>query len=228
MEKITLSLQKRDQLGKRVKKLRQQGLIPANVFGKEVKSQAVSASAADFKLVREKAGETQIVYLQISGETKDRPTLITNIQYDPVSDQVLHVDFHQVDLKEKVTANIPLELVGEAPAAKDFQAVVVPNISEIEVEALPTDLPEKIEVDVTGLKQIGDSIKVSDLKINRDIIAVQTDPETIIVTATPQRAEEVIEAPAAPTTEEAVAPAEGAAPAETAETEKPAAKPKEA
>ena len=228
MEKLTLAVQKRDLFGKKVKKNRSQGIIPANIFCKNIDSLAISVKLPDFKLVSNKAGETQVVYLKVAGETTDRPTLITNIQYNPVSDQVLHVDFHQVDLKEKVTANIPLELVGEAPAAKEFQAVVVPNISEIEVEALPTDLPEKIEVDVSVLKQIGDSIKVSDLQINRVLIEIQTDPETIIVTATSQQAEEVIAAPATTTEEvEAVPAAEtpqsGAAP----EAEKSTTKPKE-
>lgn len=214
MAKITLKLEKRDLLGKKVKKLRRQGIIPANVFGKDVKSMSISAKLNEFQKIFDEAGETQIVYLQIEGEEKERPTLITNVQYHPVTDEVLHVDFRQVDLKEKITANIPIELTGEAPAVKDLNAVVVAAISEIEVEALPTDFLEKIEVDISGLKEIGDTIKVSDLKIDRTKIEVLTDPETIVVTATPQQAEEVAPAPA-PTEEAPSIPAEGApAPAE--------------
>lgn len=215
MAKITLQLHKRDVFRKKVKRLRQQGEIPGNIFGRNVKSLAVTAKLADFEIVSQKAGETQIVYLQVDGEDNERPALLTNIQYQPVDDQILHVDYRQVDLKEKVTANIPVELIGESPAVKDFQAVVVPSITEIEVEALPTDLLEKIEVDISQLKQIGDAIKVADLKIDTAKIEVLTDPETIVVTATPQQAEEIVPPPVTETpAEPGAAPTEATAPAE--------------
>lgn len=199
MAKLTLNPTKRSLIGKKVKNLRNQGFLPANIFGKGLDSVAVSVRLKDFQSIYKEAGETQLVYLQLEGEDKERPVLIGNVQYDPVTDKIFHIDFHQVNLKEKVTANIPVELIGESPAAKEFQAVVVANISEIEVEALPTDLPENIPVDISVLKVIGDSIKISDLDIDRSKVEVLTDPETIIVSAAEQQKEEII---APPVTEE--------------------------
>lgn len=214
MTKISLKVQKRDTLGKKVKNMKDLGLVPGNIFGNKVDSLSVSAKLSDFQSVSEKAGETQIVYLQVEGEDKERPVLLTNIQYHPIFDYIRHIDFHQVNLKEKVTANIPVELIGESPAVKELQAVVVPSISEIEVEALPTDLPEKIEVDISKLIAIGDSIKVSDLIIDRTKIEVKTDPDTLVVTTAAQQEEEVVVAPAAEAPVEGAVPAVGATPAE--------------
>ncbi|MBI1872198.1 50S ribosomal protein L25, partial [Candidatus Collierbacteria bacterium] len=111
MAKLTLKLDKRTITGKKVKKLRRQGMVPANIFGKDIKSLAVSAKLTDFQKVYQDAGETQIVTLEVKGDEKERPTLITNVQHNPITNEVLHVDFRQVDLKEKITANIPVELV---------------------------------------------------------------------------------------------------------------------
>ena len=191
------------------------------------KSTAVQVKESVFAPIWHKqAGETQIVYLQLGDEKETRPTLISNIQRNPVSDAVIHVDFRQVDLKQKITANIPVEIVGESPAVKDFQAAIITSLAEIEVEALPTDLPENILVDISILKNTGDVIKVADLPIDRTKIEVKDDPESIVVSAAAQQAEEVIAPPPAPEVEAegaiAPAPAEGEVKAE----EKPAESPK--
>lgn len=195
MTKITLSLEQRKILGKKVKALRKQGIIPANIFGNKIKSTPVQVKSTIFRPIYAKAGETQIVYVQVQGEKTDRPVLLTNISYDPMTGDVLHVDLRQVNLKEKVVANIPIELVGESPAVKDIQATLITSLDEIEVEALPTDLPDHFTVDVSTLKALGDSIKVSDLNIDRTKIEVKVDLETVIVTVAGQQKEEVIVAP---------------------------------
>ena len=226
MAKITLSVEPRTLAGKKVKQLRRQGIIPANIFGGKIKSTAVQVKESVFAPIWHQAGETQIVYLQLGDEKENRPTLISNIQRNPVSDAVIHVDFRQVDLKQKITANIPVEIVGESPAVKDFQAAIITSLAEIEVEALPTDLPENILVDISILKNTGDVIKVADLPIDRTKIEVKDDPESIVVSAAAQQAEEVIAPPPAPEVEAegaiAPAPAEGEVKAE----EKPAESPK--
>ncbi len=213
MTKITLSVEPRKIFGKKVKTLRKQGILPANVFGNKVASTAVQVKSTAFRPVYEHAGETQIVYVKVEGETDERPILVTNVSYDPMSGDVLHIDLRQVNLKEKVTANIPVEIIGEAPAVKDLQASLITSLDEIEVEALPTDLPENITIDVSGLKNIGDSIKVADLNIDRTKIEVLDDPETVVITVAQQQKEEVI---AAPVVTEIIgeAPAEGEAPAD--------------
>ncbi len=195
MAKITLSIQPRKILGKKVKILRKQGIIPANIFGNKIKSTPVQVKSTAFRPIYSQAGETQIVYVQVEGEKTDRPVLLTNISYDPMTGDFLHLDLHQVNLKEKVTANIPVELIGESPAVKDIQATLITSLDEIEVEALPTDLPDHFIADVSTLKALGDSIKVSDLNIDRSKIEVKVDLETVVVTVAGQQKEEVIAAP---------------------------------
>ena len=182
MQKNTLTAQKRTLLGRKVKKLRQDGLLPANVFGKNVSSKAVTVSTKEFLQTFAKAGETGLIDLELEG--KKLPVLINNVTYDPVAGFPLHIDFHQVDLKQKVTARVPLEIVGEPPAVKDKLGVLLTNFDEIEVEALPQDLPEKIEVDVSSLKSIDEAVKISDLKISSEV-KVLTDPELEIVKIAP-------------------------------------------
>lgn len=196
MAKITLKLDIRTITGKKTKQLRREGVIPGNIFGNKIKSLAVQVKSTVFNSVYQQSGETQIVYLEVSGEKSERPALISNIQVDPLSDKITHIDFRQVDLSQKVTANIPVEIVGESPAVKELQASLITSLSEIEVEALPADLPEKVLVQIGNLSQIGDSIKVSDLNIDRTKIEVLDDPETIVVLVAGQQAEEVV--PVAP------------------------------
>jgi len=227
MPKITLAVEPRTITGKKVKQLRKQGVIPANIFGGKIKSAAIQVKKTVFAPIWQHAGETQIVYLQLGDEKEARPTLISNVQHNPVSDEVIHVDFRQVDLKEKISANIPVEVIGESPAVKDFQAAIITSLSEIEVEALPTDLPEKIEVDISLLKNIGDVIKVADLKIDRTKVEVKDDPETVVVSAAAQQAEEVIAPPPAPEGEVVeAAPAEAPTEGEAKTAEKPVPEPK--
>lgn len=210
MDKLTLKAQKRTITGRKVKGLRQQGKLPANIYGKKVKSEAVEVAFADFEDVFGKVGETGLVELIIDG--KKRPVLVHNVQMDPVSDTPIHADFLQVDLKEKVTAEVPVELVGEAPAEKQGLGTLVQYIDEIEVEALPGDLPEKFEVDLTKLSEVDAAIQIKDIKVAKEKVDIKNNQEDIIVKIEPLRKEE--EVPAAP---EAEAAAEGAEPTETAQ-----------
>ena len=146
--KITLKSEKRELFGRKVKRLRKAGKIPANIFGKKIKSEAVSIDNKEFIEVFEKAGETQIIDLT------GKPVLVSNTQVDPISGEYLHIDFRQVDLTEKIEAMVPVEIEGESPAEKQSLGTVVQQIHEIEVEALPTDLPEKIIVDASVLVEV--------------------------------------------------------------------------
>lgn len=178
MEQIPLTAQKRTILGRKVKKLRGEGLIPAHVFGHKVKTVHVQVKGSDFAKVFEKAGETGIVDLAIDGEK--RPVLIRNVQVHPVTDVPLHIDFYQVNLTEKVKVNVPLEVIGESPAVEKKIGLLLTPVSEIEIEALPQDLPEKIEVDVAKLANVGDEVKVANLKIDQTKITLHT-PEDLVV-----------------------------------------------
>ncbi len=207
-DKITLSGEQRKITGRKVKNLRKEGVLPANIYGKKIKSESIQVKLADFNTVFKKVGETGLVTLLIGKEEK--PVLVANVQKDPVSDEPVHIDFHQVDLKEKVTAKVEVEMTGESPAEKQAIGTVVQYLDEIEVEALPMDLPEKFIVDVTSLTEVDQAIKISDLKIDKEKIDVKADPETILIKVEPPQKEEVIAPPPA----EGEVPAEGAAPAE--------------
>lgn len=178
--KITkLDVEKRKISGKKVKSLRKQGILPANIYGKKIKSQAVQLPLKEFEKVFKDVGETGLVELSIVGEEKTRPALIHNVQLDPVVAQPLHADFFQVDLKEKVNAMVPLELIGEALAVKDKKGVLLATINDVEVEALPGDLPEKIEVDVSALSAVDQEVKVGDLKVPAGV-TVLTDGGLVV------------------------------------------------
>ena len=196
--KIELSVEKRKLAGRQVKTLRKDSILPANIYGRKIKSLAVQVDLKSFLPVLKEAGETGLVELKVKGEDKTRPILIHNIQYHSVNDQPLHADFYQVDLKEKVTSKIPVELIGESSAVKSRVGILIQPLNEIEVEALPTDLPEKIEVDISKLENIDDSVLVSDVKLE-DTVKVLTDTTQILVKIDPPAKEE----------EEVAPPAEG-------------------
>ena len=216
MDKITLKSEKRTLTGKKVKTLRKQGIIPANIFGKGMTSKSIQVNLKEFASVFAKAGETGLIELTV-GEEKE-PVLVSNMQIHPVTGDPVHVDFRKVNLKEKITATVPVEVVGESPAEKSGIGTAVEMIDEVEVEALPADLPEKFEVDVTNLTEVDQAIYVKDLKVDAEKIEIKTDGELIIVKIEPPQKEEVIEVP---TPAEGEVPAEGAA-APEGEAQKPA------
>lgn len=187
----SLKAQKRSIMGRKVKTLRREGIMPANIFGKKVKSQAVSVSLKDFQQVYSQIGETGLVELTLKGEKKTRPSLISNVQTHPVTDLPLHADFHQVDLTQKVTANVPIEVIGESPAVKDKGAILITLINEVEVEALPADLPDKFTVDISKLSEFNDSILSKELKADHSKVEIKTgEDQAIVIVQEPKQEEE--------------------------------------
>ncbi len=199
MTKYVLQAQKREIIGSKVKNLRKSGITPAVVFGKSVESLALAVNAVEFLKVYRQAGETSLIWLKVDGETKERPTLIKSMAFGPVKNEVLNIDFHQVNLREKVTAFVPVELIGESELIHSGQAILSQNLNEIEVECLPTDIPEKFEINTSLLKEIGDSLKVSDIKTSSDV-EIKTDLDSIVVSLSePQKEEEPLDATVAET-----------------------------
>lgn len=224
MKKPKLEVQKRKIFGRKVKKLRTKGILPANIYGKKIKSTAVQVNLKDFKKTYKEVGETGIVDLKIKGEKKTRPSLIHNLQLHPITDFPLHADFHHISLKEKTTVEVPVELVGEAPAEKERIGILVALLDSLEVEALPTDLPGKLKVDISALKEIGNSVRVSDIKVDRKKVKILASENEIVAKIEPPAKEE-----APPPEEEAPeeAPPEEAKPEEKkAEEKKPEEKKK--
>jgi len=191
MQKFTLNANKRTVLGSKVKKLRRTGVVPANLFGKTIESQAIQINAVDFNRVYKEAGETSLIWVKVDGEEKERPTLVTSVHFNPITGDKLHVDFHQVNLKEKVTANVPVEIIGESELVTSNEAVLSQSLNEIEIEALPTDIPESITFDISSLKAIGDHLLVSDAKVSAEV-EIKTDPEQMVVSLQEPMKEEII------------------------------------
>jgi large subunit ribosomal protein L25 len=164
VKRYKLKVEKRTVLGKQVKALRRDGILPCNIYGKDLESTAVQVPEKDFLEVFKEAGETGLVDIELGD--KKTPVLIHNMQKN-FRGKILHADFFQVNLKEKVKTMVPLEIVGEPKAVLEKIGLLMNIISEVEVEALPADLPEKIEVNVEHLANIDDQITVADLKSSR-------------------------------------------------------------
>lgn len=163
MKRASLIAEKRTITGKKVKHLRREGILPANMFGKGMKSTSLQLPLKEFQKVYDEVHETGLVDLTVDKET--HPVLIQNIHTQPITHVPLHADFFKVNLKEKVKASIPVIGIGEPKAVTDKIGVLLQSLSEVEVEALPADLPENIEISVEGLSQIDDSLTVADLKV---------------------------------------------------------------
>lgn len=192
MEKIILKAEKRTILGKKVQSLRNNGLIPVVLYGKDFTSQSLSVKKTDLKKVLENAGTSTIVDLEIEGGDNHK-ILLHEPQRDAVYSNILHVDFYKVNMKVKIHTEIPLEFVGISLAVEDLEGNLITNKDTLEVECLPDDLVNHIEVDISALKTFEDIIKVEDLKIPAGI-EVQDDKEEIIAQVTPPRSEEELEA----------------------------------
>lgn len=188
MEKINLKAKLRDELGKEaVKKLRAQGLIPAVVY-KGKNSLNIKVPSKDFlEVIHTKAGENVVVNLQIESKKPSRTAIIKETQYHPVRGDILHVDFNEISLTEVLTVKVPIAVKGEAQGIKEG-GVLEHALWEIEVECLPTQIPENVPVDVSPLK-IGDSILVKDLHLPGGV-KVLSDPETTVVSLAVPRVEE--------------------------------------
>lgn len=176
MKRYSLKAEERKITGKKVKQLRREGILPANVYGKDIKSMSLQLPLKDFQTVFEEAGETGLVDLSV-GEQKI-PVLIHSLQTD-FRRTPLHADFFKVNLKEKVKAMIPVEFVGEPKAETEKIGLLERIHEEVEVEALPTELPEKLEISVENLANVDDQVVVSDLKAPEGV-EILTDASQVL------------------------------------------------
>jgi large subunit ribosomal protein L25 len=187
-EKTILKAEIRKFFGKKVKKLRKEGLIPANIFGKDFKSKAITINAKEFAKVYKKVKETGVLYLEIEKETL--PVLIASVQKHPVTHQLLHVDFKKVDLTQKTQAEVPVEIIGQAPAVLEKGGVLLTLTQNLLVEALPEEIPQSIKVDISTLKDIGQEIKVANLPTS-STYQILTEKEKVIVSVVAHKEESV-------------------------------------
>ncbi len=215
---VTLPVTERTVFGKKVKKMRREGSLPANVFGTDFKSQAITVKYPEFTHVYKIVHETGIVYLKL-GE-KEIPALVKHIQRHPLDSSVLHVDFRKIDLTKKIVTEVPVALVGVSEAVAQKGGVLLTQSAHLEVEALPQDIPASIEVDISVIKELGEDIKVSALPKSGKY-TVTTDPEKVIVSVTAHKEESLVaETTAAAAPEVITAKPEGEDGAAEAGTEK--------
>ena len=177
---MELKAEKREILGKKVENLRQQGMLPAVVFGKELGSISITLDQKEFEKVYEEVGESALVDVIVSDE-KPVKVLIKEVDLNPVSDEIIHANLHAVSLTEKATATIPIEIVSESPIVKSGEGMLLTLLDEVEVEALPQDLPPEIKLDISGLTEIDQSLAVKDLPVDRKKVEIKQDAEDLVV-----------------------------------------------
>ena len=190
-DKVALKAAIRTVQGKQVRGLRRAGWLPAVVYGHGMEAFSIQLNSREVSRTLVRTGRASLMALDLDGQ-ETRNVLIREIQRDPVTQQVLHMDFYQVRMDEAIHLSIPVRLTGKAPAVREKDGVLVQGLTEIEIECLPGDLIAMVEADLSELHNIGDTISVKDLSVP-STIKVLADPDEMIAVITYQAAEEVVE-----------------------------------
>lgn len=183
----------REKLGKSVRALRRDGLIPAELYGRGIPNVHLAVKEREFTKAIKGHGESQMFELAI--DKAKHPVMVNDIQRDYLTGEVVHVDFYAVRMDESIRAKVPLHFTGESPAVKNLGGFLNKTLAEIEIESLPADIPASFSVALDGLTELAQSIYVRDIAVPPRV-KILVNPETVVVTVTPPRAEEEI--PAAP------------------------------
>ena len=225
MDDLTLQAANRNVLGKKTRFLRRQGITPIHLFGHNLKSLALQCDTAQLQRIIAQAGMSRLINLRVDKDKQPKSVFIREIQRDAVTRQLLHVDFYQVIKGEKIAVDVPIVLVGEAPALKEKGRMLAHGITSLSIECLPGSVPPQIEVDLSPLEEVEQAIYVKDIVLSPDI-TVHADPDQLLVKISEAiiKEEEVVVAAEVEAEAEAEVEAEGEAeaPAE-GEAEKPAA-----
>lgn len=186
----------REQTGKKANRLREEDKIPCVLYGHGIENKNITVEKRDLEKTYKAAGYSHLIDLDL-GAGKPVKALIYDIQKDPVSDKIMHVDFYQVKEGEKITTEIPLEFINESPAVKALGAILVTNYNNINIKCLPNDLEKigKVQIDLSGLINFSDSIHIKDLQLPDGVEVIQS-PDELIVIATEPVEEKIEETPA--------------------------------
>lgn len=190
MDKLELELTKRDILGKRVRFLRRQGITPTHLFGHGIESMALQGDTAKLEKLLAQAGKAKLINLKIAKEKKPRPVLLREFQRSPIRGELLHVDFYQVKSKEKITVEVPIVLLGEAPALNTTGNTLMQELDTLTVECLPAKIPAEIELDISSLTEPQQAIRVKDIEMGRGI-AILNESELVVVKISLRRVEKI-------------------------------------
>jgi large subunit ribosomal protein L25 len=186
---LELTLDAREAQGKANKRLRREGIVPGVVYGKGEGSTNVQVDAKTFETLYRAAGKTSVVKFRLPGASRATSGFIKSVQRHPLSGSAIHVDYYLVNLNVEMEVDVPLVFTGEAPAVEETGGTLLHNLNAIHVKALPNDIPHEVTVDVSVLKSLDVAIHVSDLSLNRDLVQVMTDGETLVATVVPPRVE---------------------------------------
>lgn len=190
---LSLSAKIRKELGKKVKTLRKEDVLPAVLYGPKIKNFNLEVDLKEFERIYHEAGESSLISL--SAEGKDFSVLIHSIQFDPLTGKAIHVDFYQPSLKEETEAKIPLVFEGEAPAVRGLGGTFIKNVSELEVKAIPTELPKEIKVDISKLKTFEDNILIKDLVVPKGVKILRNPEDILAWVSLPEKIEEELAKP---------------------------------
>ncbi len=191
MDQVVLKAERRSVIGKQVKQLRREGKLPAVLYGKHIDPIPLVLDYRTAEKALRGLSTSTLVILEVEGTR--HTAVVRERQKDYIKNKLLHVDFQALSLTEKMRVEVPIELEGEAPAVKTYGGVLVQALESVEVESLPGDMPERLTLSLEGLKEIGDSILVSDLVLPPHV-KVLADPNETIVVVTAPRSEEAVEA----------------------------------
>lgn len=180
MQELKIKATKRDVLGKKTRFLRRHGITPAHLFGHSLESLALQCDTNELKKIVAHAGMTRLVNLNVEGEKEPKTVFLREIQKDTITRELLHVDFYQVRKGEKMTMDVPIVLVGEAPALKGKGRILSRGTTVLSLECLPEKVPPQIEVDISILAELDQSIYVKDIHLDPDIL-VHNDLELLVV-----------------------------------------------
>lgn len=173
-----LTVLPRTETGHLVKNIRNQGNLPATIYGKGYQAASITVDTEQFKKLYQEAGETHVVQLTLSEQTV--PVLIHTAQQHPVTQQIQHIEFLKVNLKEKIKTFVPVSIIGDSPAVEQNLGTVMQVLQEVEIEALPNDLPETLQVDITTLEEVNSEKKVSDLVVPEGVTVLSDMEQTVV------------------------------------------------
>jgi large subunit ribosomal protein L25 len=191
MDEIALKVTKRDILGKKVRFLRRQGITPVHLFGHGIESMALQCDTARLRQVLAEAREAKLISVKIGKERRPRNVLVREIQIDSPRRELLHVDFYQVKMAEEIRVEVPIALVGEAPALKLKENTLVQELDNLTVECLPAKIPTTIELDISSLTEPNQVLRVKDIELEKGV-TVLNDPEVVVAMISGRRVEEVV------------------------------------
>jgi large subunit ribosomal protein L25 len=190
VEQIELHVSTRNLMGKKSRFLRRQGITPVHLFGYDTEPMALQCETVQLKQVLKTAGKTKLVGLTVDKHKKPRSVVVREVQKNAISGELVHVDFFQVSMEEKIKVDVPVVLVGEAPALKVKTNMMAQDLSAVEIECLPDRIPETIQVDISVLVEDDQSILVKDLVLGEGVVAL-TNPAQVVVRIAPLQIEKV-------------------------------------